>query len=383
MGRLSLRDAPVAIVGAAHVEERPDGLHPRRLPESCGPLLDLMTRFAQASPSGVRVAFCTDSPFVALELLPMRLEIPGLRAKPRPPAVDLVVDGELVATQSREGGRRLIMDLRDRTNFELVDGEPMTLRFDELGSREKAVELWLPPAGDTALVALELADGATLEPPRDARPRWLHYGSSISQCSEATSPARVWPAIAARRAGLDLVSLGLGGSCHLDPYVARYVRGLELDVISCKLGINIVNRASFVDRTFVPALHGFLDIVREGHPTTPIVIASPIFCPSAEDRPGPTELQPDGTFVNVGDPAWIQTRGALTLRRIRELLAEAVALRGSQGDANLYYLDGLDLFGKDDAGDLPDGLHPNGAGYERMGERFYERVFAPDGLLPQ
>ena len=147
-----------------------------------------------------------------------------------------------------------------------------------------------------------------------------------------------------------------------------------------KVGINIVNLASLVERTFVPALHGFLDTVRDGHPATPIVLASPIICPAAEDRPGPTVAQ-DGVFQAVGDPASV-ARGALTLRRIRTLIEGCVSARRERSDLNLYYLDGLTLFNEGDTGDLPDGLHPNGAGYERMGERFAELVFADGGLIP-
>ena len=67
--------------------------------------------------------------------------------------------------------------------------------------------------------------------------------------------------------------------------------------------------------------------------------------------------------------------GALTLRRIRALEAEIVAARQAAGDTNLHLLHGPDLFGPDDIGDLPDGLHPNAAGYQRMGERFHTLVF--------
>jgi lysophospholipase L1-like esterase len=51
------------------------------------------------------------------------------------------------------------------------------------------------------------------------------------------------------------------------------------------------------------------------------------------------------------------------------------------GDANLHYLDGLALFGPDDAGDLPDDLHPNAAGYARLGHRFAAHAFAMGGPL--
>jgi lysophospholipase L1-like esterase len=37
---------------------------------------------------------------------------------------------------------------------------------------------------------------------------------------------------------------------------------------------------------------------------------------------------------------------------------------------NLTYLDGPKLFNEADVADLPDILHPNDAGYQRMGERF-------------
>lgn len=61
--------------------------------------------------------------------------------------------------------------------------------------------------------------------------------------------------------------------------------------------------------------------------------------------------------------------------RIRELISGAVAQRRASGDANLHYLDGLDLFGAGDVADMPDLLHPNRAGYRRMGERFHRSVF--------
>jgi lysophospholipase L1-like esterase len=44
-------------------------------------------------------------------------------------------------------------------------------------------------------------------------------------------------------------------------------------------------------------------------------------------------------------------------------------------------VDGLALFGPDDVGDLPDGLHPNAAGYRRMGERFHAVALADGGPL--
>ena len=60
---------------------------------------------------------------------------------------------------------------------------------------------------------------------------------------------------------------------------------------------------------------------------------------------------------------------------------EAVESFRRRGDANLYYVDGLTLFGKDLAHLLPDNLHPNAEGYRRMGENFRKEVFEVQGVV--
>jgi hypothetical protein len=235
------------------------------------------------------------------------------------------------------------------------------------------VELWLPHAAATHLV--ELRTDGSVRPPeaQDARRRWVHYGSSISHCLEAERPTGVWPAVAARLAGVDLQSFGLAGQCQLDPFAARMIGQQPADLISCKLGINVLNGDTMRERTFVPALHGFLDQVRDRHPTVPLAVITPITCPVAEDHPGPTGVDAEGRCVVYERPEALAL-GALTLRRIRELEAEVVAARQAD-DPNLHLLHGPELFGPEDVDDLPDGLHPNAAGYQRMGERFHALAF--------
>lgn len=86
---------------------------------------------------------------------------------------------------------------------------------------------------------------------------------------------------------MDLVNLGFGGSALLDPATARTMRDLPADVISGKIGINLVNADLMRVRGFVAAVHGFLDTIREGHPDTPLLVISPILCPIHEDTPVP------------------------------------------------------------------------------------------------
>lgn len=65
------------------------------------------------------------------------------------------------------------------------------------------------------------------------------------------------------------------------------IRDTPADVISVKLGINVVNLDLMRRRAFAPAVDGFLDTIRDGHPRTPLILVSPIFCGIHEHTPGP------------------------------------------------------------------------------------------------
>jgi hypothetical protein len=374
---LSLTDGPVEIVGALDFDRTETGIAPRRLPAWTRPQVpDLFMDFMVTLTSGVRIAFRTDSPWIELDAMPTGFTIVGVPA--RPVTFDLVVDGTRVARQQGAFGTRLVIDLMTQ-DLQVEPGDPVALRFDDLGGDMKNVELWLPQGAATELRGLRVADGAAVEPPTHTRRRWAHYGSSISHCIEAHGPTEVWPAIAAQLGDVELAQFGFAGQCHLDQFVARTIAAQDVDLISLKVGINVVNADSLKERTFPPAVHGFLDTLREAHPETPILVVSPIICPMAEDHPGPTIPDGKGGFRIVpGGPPEVRAM-SLTLRRIRTIISEVVTGRRDRGDDNLHYLDGLELFGEADAPTLPDGLHPDGDGYVRIGERFAGHAFGAQG----
>lgn len=293
----------------------------------------------------------------------------------RPDGVyDLLIDGQLTAQHSLGGGNVLLKDAATGTE-ELLPGAPGTVRFADLPDRLKTVEIWLPHNETTELIALR--SDQPLEARPVTQPVWLHHGSSISHGSNALHPTGTWPAVAAAGAGVELINLGMGGAALLDPFTARTMRDIPADLISVKIGINVVNADLMRLRAFGPAVHGFLDTLRDGHPATPIIVVSAVHCPIHEDTPGP--LAPDfssGTmaFAATGDPAETAA-GKLTLRVIRRELAAIVEQR-STADPHVHYLDGLTLYGPDDFADFPlaDKLHPGPQAHQRIGERFAESI---------
>ncbi|MFI8438633.1 GDSL-type esterase/lipase family protein [Streptomyces sp. NPDC079020] len=369
--------------GVLDLERTAHGLLPHRLPARArAQYADGQLAMAESQPSGVRLVFRTRATVVELDALPTKRVYVG--APPRPDGVyDLLVDGRLTGRAAVTGGNTLTIDMMAGT-AEQQPGPVGTLRFDGLPAVDKDVEIWLPHNETTELVALR-TDSPVEPAPASGRKVWLHHGSSISHGSDAASPTTTWPALGASLGGVDLINLGLGGSALLDPFTARAMRDTPADLISVKLGINLVNTDVMRLRAFGPAVHGFLDTIRDGHPAAPLLVVSPLLCPIHEDTPGPS--MPDlsalsagrMSFRATGDPAETAA-GKLTLNVIRDELARIVEQRAAE-DPHLYYLDGRDLYGAADYAELPlpDGLHPDAAAHLRIGKRFARLAFGAEG----
>lgn len=369
--------------GALDVEHTEHGVLPHRLPARArAQCADGQLAMAEAQPSGVRLVFRTRATAVELDALRTKMAYRG--APPRPDGVyDLLVDGRLAGRAGVTGGNVRTMDMATGA-AETTSGPVGTVRFSGLPDRMKDVEIWLPYNEITELVALR-ANAAVEPAPDGGRRVWLHHGSSLSHGSDAESPSTTWPALAASLGGVELINLGLSGSALLDPFTARAMRDTPADLISVKIGLNLVNADLMRLRAFTPAVHGFLDTLREGHPTTPLLVVSPTYCPIHEDTPGPS--LPDFSrlsegrlqFRAAGDPAE-RASGKLTLTVIRDELARIVRQRAAD-DPHLHYLDGRDLYGEADFAELPlpDQLHPDAAAHRRIGERFADAAFGASG----
>ncbi len=348
MQSIALTKLEGLIDGVVDVRRVDGALQPIRVPAGELGLYDPFTRYVATMPGGARLRFRTDSTRIALALSERRI---AGSADTRSAWYDLFVDGVRMARQRADGGAT-----HDLEANRVQGDDAATVVFAGLPATDKQVELWLPQFASVRIRDLQIDDAATLRPWPDLRQRIVFHGSSITHCAEAAGPSDAWPAVAARLANVRHLNLGWAGSCLLSGLAARIVRDQPANAIVLKLGINVSDNAALQERTFVDSAHAMIAIVREKHPRVPLALVSPIISP-------PREMASSG--------------GGLPLVKMRALLQDVASTWQARGDGNLHYLSGLELFGAADLADLPDALHPNAAGYQRMGERFHALMLAP------
>lgn len=303
--------------GAVSLETGDDSsVQPWRVPHDHRALFDVGDLLLRARmPSGARIALRTDSRRLVVVL--------GAAAGSSP--VDVVVDGRVHRGPSTDG--------------------PVLV---ELPAGPSDVEVWLPQFGPVRVQALRVDQGSRCHPVTSADARWTVHGSSITQRRHAAGPVDTWPALVARRLGLDLLNLGFGGQCLLDPMVARLVRDTPADVITLCLGINVFGQATHDERSLLPAVLGFVATVRDGHPSTPITVVSPL-----------------ATSV----PADERNSAGMTLNDVRSHVVLAVQRLVASGDEDLHLVDGHDLLGPEERGHLVDRVHPGASADELVAGR--------------
>ena len=336
--------------GAVSLEHRDGGIKPWRIPYRDYELYPPAGIDGKAEIcSGIRLRMHTNATEAAIGFTPLTDAA----------AVDCLVDGALVQTLRLPGGATEAL-------------------FGGLPGGDKELELWLPQNIGVTVTGLRIGtmvgdgetgsgknDGETgggeavggdmdggevfATPLPDTRPRWITYGSSITQCVAASSPSRTWPAIAAADNGFNLTNLGFSGNCHMEPMIGRLIGDLPADFISLCVGVNIYGAGTLSPRMFKPLLIGLLATIRDKHRETPLLVISPIHGTVRE-----TELNALG----------------FTLPMMREAIRETVELLQERGDRQLYYQDGLNWLGGEDQALLTDGLHPGAEGYELLGRRF-------------
>jgi lysophospholipase L1-like esterase len=221
-----------------------------------------------------------------------------------------------VAAVVGEGGAR----------FTLPSAEPVTVYLPE-GMKPEILDV--------------IPFGGSIEPVPPG-PRWIAYGDSVAEGWMASEPALAWPAIASRAHGLDGVNLGYAGAARGEIVSAEHLADIRAAVISITHGTNCWTRIPHSAGMVREGMAAFLEIVRQGHPDTPIVVSSPIVRPDAESAPN---------------------RLGATLADLRAAIETVVEDRIAAGDTRLGLIPGRGIVNEDQ---LADEIHPNDDGHRAL-----------------
>lgn len=221
-----------------------------------------------------------------------------------------------------------------------VLGDGMVRLSLGVGSPERPAVIYLPEGMQPVVLSLTAVGGEIA--PAPALPRWLAYGDWTTQGWIASGPSQGWAAIAARKARLNLINMGYAGAGRGEIASAEHIAGLNADVISIAYGESCWTRVPHSIGMVTEGFHAFLDVVRQGHPTTPVVVISPVLRPDAEDVPNKLEA---------------------SLSAIRQAIELAARDRIRAGDRSLSLVVGDGLI---DESHLADGIHPGDEGHKRI-----------------
>lgn len=209
--------------------------------------------------------------------------------------------------------------------------------------------IYLPEAMKPTVMSIEAVQG-TVEP-APVQPRWLCYGDSIAEGWVATGPAGAWPAVAGRTFGLDHVNLGYAGAARGETVSAEQIAALPSPaVISVTHGTNCWTRIPHSIEQMRANTRSFLTVLRQGHPSAPIVVGSPVLRPDAEERPN---------------------RLGATLADIRRAIEDVAA------DSDATVVSGAGVL---TAAQLPDGIHPGDEGHRAIAAVFGAAVARAAGI---
>ena len=291
---------------------------PRALAESIGAGVQSLN----LNPSGGRIRFMTDSPYVILQARMPRDYCFSHMPATGVSGFDLYADGVYYATfvppaTVMEGGYERTVEFK---------GHPRAMR---------EILIHMPLYNYVSEVYIGLADGSLVE----VAPAYRHerpvvfYGSSITQGGCVSRPGLAYPSHLSRWLDTDIVNLGFSGNGKGEPSIAEHIASLDPSVFVLDYDHNAPN----VEH--LRATHeAFFKTFRALRPDTPVIMLS----------------SPDSRFRS----SWAGRREVIETTYRNALAA---------GDQNVAFIDGRTLWGDEDFDSCTvDNCHPNDLGHYRM-----------------
>ena len=309
------------------------GLHLQRFPKDVRENLEPKGRHRAIRSCGCELRFVTEADVCNL-------------------TVGMVRDGDVTVCRGDffhsvhhlSGGVPTTIELTAPPRFPLVGREVLRSRFSP--------DVWRILFGPCAAVFYDMDTfGAALRPPEAGelpRRTWLAYGSSITQGVGATNIGNTYIEQAARMLGVDVLNLGLSGSCECEKVVADHIAARkDWDFATLELGVNMISHREPAD--FAARARYMVETITRACPGKPVFLIS-IYPNYAEHM-----RKPDHRMARFGP--------------YHETLAELAARSGG----SVHLIEGDEIL-TDFAGLTSDLSHPSDYGHMQMGRNLARRL---------
>ena len=329
---LDTRQAPFVTAGVTYDEEHGCYL---RMPWEIANQVSQGVAHNNTYTAGGRLRFRTDSRFIGIHVV--------MDSNVQLPHITLVGQSGFDLYRKKDGEEKLI--------FCHSFIPPTGMRTGYTASWAAGDGLWdytlnFPLFDGVKALYIALKKGAQLTEPAPYKYPGpiVYYGSSITHGGCASRPGNSYEAILSRRLDADYINLGFAGCCKAEDSMVQYLAELPMSIFVCDYDHNTPN-PEYLRKTHMPLYRA----VRGRQPVLPIV------------------------FVTAPD---LYTKDASYLIR-REIIRETYRTAVAEGDGNVYFIDGAELFGEEDWDACTvDGTHPNDLGFYRMA-RHMEQTLKP------
>ncbi len=281
---------------------------------------DFMIRASNTS--GVRIAFVTDSEFLAMEVLFERFSRPVF-------TIDVIVDGEHKMTFGPD---------------EHI--EEFSFSTELPGTGEKKIEIYLPNMVECAVKGIVLEPGASLSELEEQVVPLLFIGDSITQGMTVSTPSLTYPAQVAAVLKSDFHNIAVGGAT-MQKELAPLVMDFDWRKVFIAYGVNDFHQARSLSE-FEDETRGMLEVL-SSREDAEIFLLTPI----------PWALRTNANEIN------------LYLEDYREVLRKT-----AKEFPKVKVIEGTNLV-PDDTAYYVDDIHPNDLG----ASTFADNLLAKIGLV--
>lgn len=214
------------------------------------------------------------------------------------------------------------------------------LNSDQKQMRDFTLNFPLYNGVNSVLVGIEAQSRIRAPKPFSRPGKIVIYGTSITQGGCVARPGMAYSNILSRKLDMAFVNLGFSGNGRGEPALAHLINQISDSKLI------ILDYEANAGNTIFKTLGPFVDILREDHPDTPILIMSKIRYASAP----------------------VGSSGDKELMSRRDFQRNLVDERRSTGDQNIYFLDGSEVLGDDYDECTVDGSHPTDLGSYRLAD---------------